>query len=126
MNQQEINALVNNLYQAVDNKDVDYLDRHLANKVRFRIGNHPALTNKSEILSANQSFFSSITSMKHSIDRIVHQHEPTSDTTHISCHGTVDYVRLDESEHSAVFSTSLSVQNGEIVDYLVFADLSGL
>ncbi|WP_299810700.1 nuclear transport factor 2 family protein [uncultured Shewanella sp.] len=126
MNTQEINVLVQKLYQAVDNKDLDYLDNNLANQVRFRLGNNPVVTDKSEILQGNKQFFSSIESMRHSIEDVVYQLCDSSGTIKASCYGTVNYVRLDGSEYSAVFSTFLTVQNGLITDYLIFADLSGL
>ncbi|GIU47232.1 hypothetical protein TUM4438_25720 [Shewanella sairae] len=126
MNNQEINNLVHQLYQAVDNKDLNYLDSHLANKVRFRLGNNPVVTDKSDILEGNKQFFSSIESMRHCIEDIVYQLCDRSGTIKASSYGTVDYVRLDGSEYSIVFSTFLKVQNGLITDYLIFADLSGL
>lgn len=126
MNQQEINILVRSLYRAVDNKDIHYLNSCLADKVRFRLGNNLAVTDKSDILEGNKQFFSSIESMKHRIEEIIYQANDDSGIVKVSCHGTVDYVRLDSSEHSAVFSTFLKIQNGLILDYLVFVDLSGL
>ncbi|GIU20807.1 MULTISPECIES: nuclear transport factor 2 family protein [unclassified Shewanella] len=126
MNTEGINILVQKLYQAVDNKDLDYLDNNLANQVRFRLGNNPAITKKSAILQGNKQFFSSIESMQHTIEDVVYQAPNKPNTIKVSCCGTVDYVRLDGSRHSAVFSTFLTVQNGLITDYLVFADLSGL
>lgn len=126
MNTQEINTLVQKLYQAVDNKDLDYLQNNLASKVRFRLGNNPAATDKSAILEGNKQFFSSIESMKHTIEEVIYQPADSSDAVRASCHGTVDYVRLDGSKYSAVFSTFLKVQNSMITDYLIFADLSDL
>lgn len=141
MTQQAIN-LVNSLYAAVDNKDVDYLAKNLSDRIRFRIGNHPAATEKEEILEANRQFFASIGAMSHTLEDIIFQpHSADSGASSqlaeqkvvgqvingkISCYGRVDYVRLDGSEHSAVFSTFLEVKDNLIVDYLVFADLSGL
>ncbi|MEZ9525594.1 nuclear transport factor 2 family protein [Enterovibrio norvegicus] len=126
MDIQHVDTLVRNLYQAVDNKDVDYLEGALSEQSRFRLGNYPEITDKTQTLEGNRQFFSSIEAMKHTIDNIVFQHSDKTDSTHISCFGTVDYVRLDGSQHSAVFSTFLDVKNGLIADYLVFADLSGL
>jgi ketosteroid isomerase-like protein len=126
MNKQQINTLVHDLYQAVDNKDIDYLKNNLAKQSRFRIGNSPAATDKTLILEGNRQFFASIKSMKHRIEDIVFQVSDKPSTTKINCYGTVDYVRLDGSAHSVVFSTFLEVQSGLITDYLVFADLSGL
>ncbi|WP_394210226.1 nuclear transport factor 2 family protein [Enterovibrio calviensis] len=126
MNNQQVDTLVRNLYRAVDNKDVDYLNTALSEQSRFRLGNYPEVTNKAKILEGNSQFFSSIESMKHTIDDIMFQGSDHTDSTRISCFGTVDYVRLDGSEYSAVFSTFLDVKNGLIEDYLVFADISGL
>ncbi|OEE60624.1 hypothetical protein A1OO_17705 [Enterovibrio norvegicus FF-33] len=64
--------------------------------------------------------------MKHTLDDIMFQGSDHTDPTRISCFGAVDHVRLDGSEYSAVFSTSLDVKNGLIEDYLVFAYLSRL
>ncbi|WP_102317006.1 nuclear transport factor 2 family protein [Enterovibrio norvegicus] len=126
MDIQQVDTLVRNLYQAVDNKNVDYLSNVLTEQSRFRLGNYPEVTDKTQILEGNRQFFSSIEAMKHTIDNIVFQHSDKTDSTHISCFGTVDYVRLDGSDHAAVFSTFLDVKNGLISDYRVFADLSGL
>jgi hypothetical protein len=126
MNTQQVNTLVNDLYQAVDNKDIDYLNNNLAMQTRFRIGNNPAETNKALILEGNRQFFLSIKSMTHRIEDIVSHGADKTGLVKVSCHGTVDYLRLNGSEHSAVFSTFLEVKSGLITDYLVFADLSGL
>ena len=126
MNKQQINTLVHDLYQAVDNKDIDYLNNNLAEQIRFRIGNNPAVTDKALILEENHQFFSSIKSMTHSIEDIVYQESDNHGMAKVSCYGIVDYVRLDGSELSAVFSTFLEIKNSLITDYLIFADLSGL
>lgn len=128
MNQLQSQQLVKNLYQAVDNKNVAYLKDNLSQSVRFRIGNNPIATDKAEILEANSQFFNSIQSMKHTVEDVISQvdNKKGAVVVKIACHGRVDYVRLDGTEHSAVFSTVLDVENSLITDYLVFADLSKL
>lgn len=128
MNQLQSQQLVKNLYQAVDNKNVAYLKDNLSQSVRFRIGNNPIATDKAEILEANSQFFNSIQSMKHTVEDVISQvvNKKGEVVVKIACHGRVDYVRLDGTEHSAVFSTVLDVENSLITDYLVFADLSEL
>lgn len=128
MTHHKAQQLVKNLYQAVDSKNVDYLNDHLSQRIRFRIGNSPAANNKEIILQANRQFFSSVHSMKHTIEEVVSQivNKDGRAVDKIVCYGRVDYVRLDGSEHSAVFSTVLEVEDNLITDYLVFADLSGL
>jgi hypothetical protein len=128
MNHLEAQKFVKNLYRAVDNKNVDYLKENLSNNIRFRIGSNPKVTDKAEILVANSQFFNSVHSMSHKIEDVISQvaNKEGGIVVNISCHGRVDYVRLDGTEHSAVFSTALKIENTLITDYLVFADLSGL
>ncbi|SDE50046.1 nuclear transport factor 2 family protein [Kordiimonas lacus] len=112
---------ITDLYKnAVDGMDTAQLAPFLAEDVRFRIGNHDPVKGKKAVLDANHAFFCSIGSMAHTIDNIW----PHGDD--IICNGTVDYVRLDGSAHSATFATVLTLKDGEISDYLVYADLSQL
>lgn len=126
MDKQQVTTLVDDLYQAVDDKDIDYLDTALSVHCRFRMGNTPEVTDKALILEGNRQFFAGIKSMKHAIEEIVFEHTEVCGSTKICCYGTVKYERLDGSEHSAVFSTYLEIKNRLIIEYLVFADLSGL
>jgi hypothetical protein len=66
--------------------------------------------------------------MSHTIEDVISQviNKEGGAVVKIACHGLVDYVRLDGTEHSAVFSTVLEIEDNLITDYLVFADLSGL
>lgn len=108
------------LYQQVDAKNVEYLDEVLNQKILFRIADNPALSDKRSVLEGNKNFFNSIHSMKHSLAATWQEGDQ------IGCHGQVDYVRLDGSEISASFSTTLKIENNKISEYRVFADLSAL
>ena len=120
MNKQQAKQLITSLYNAVDNKDLSYLESSLAEHVNFRIGNFKTITDKQSALDANEQFFNSIGSMKHSIDKV------WSADKDIICSGVVDYVRLDGSKHCAFFSNQLTLVGEEISDYFVYADISGL
>ncbi|MEH6451587.1 MAG: nuclear transport factor 2 family protein [Psychromonas sp.] len=120
MNNLQANQLITSLYSAVDNKDLSYLDTALAENVNFRIGNFNTITDKQSALDANKQFFDSISSMKHSIDKV------WSAGKDVICSGAVDYVRLDGSKHCAFFSTQLTLVGGKITDYFVYADISEL
>lgn len=111
---------IRQLYRQVDAKNIDFLAESLNQKVNFRIGENPMLTDIESVLIANKSFFASIHSMKHQLDTI------WVDGDQAGCYGQVDYVRLDGTEHSAKFSTALTIENNKIKDYFVFADLSQL
>ncbi|MCC2605224.1 VOC family protein [Planctobacterium marinum] len=111
--------LVQDLYKrAVDGKNVAHLSTLLSENVRFRLGNFPPVIGKHEVLESNRSFFSSIKSMAHTIDNV------WTDDDQVICNGIVDYVRLNGTDHSAFFSTVLTIEDGKITDYLVYADLS--
>ena len=125
MNQQNITTLVHSLYQAVDNKDLDFLENNLTSQARFRLGNFPEVVGIKNILEGNKQFFTSIESMSHTIEDIILAPNDSS-IVKVCCHGAVDYIRLDGSGHSAMFSTVLTIDDGLISDYLVFADISGL
>lgn len=128
MTQIQAQKIIADLYQAVDKRDIEYLEQTLSETIRFRIGNNPVMQDKKQILEANQQFFNSIQSMRHTIEGVVYEaatkFKQTADK--IVCHGQVDYVRLDGTSHSAVFSTLLQIENKKITNYLVFADLSAL
>ncbi|MEH6442622.1 MAG: nuclear transport factor 2 family protein [Oceanospirillaceae bacterium] len=108
------------LYRAVDNKDINFLSKVLAEDIDFRIANFPSVTGKKAVIIANQQFFGTIKSMHHTL---LNTYSVADD---IFCHGTVDYQRLDGSAHQAFFSTALKLKQGKIAEYLVFADLSKL
>ncbi len=116
----EITLLTEQLYRAVDQKDVAFLARVLGESVLFQLGNFPPVTGREAVLEANRSFFGSIESMSHTLDNV------WQDDNHTICHGQVNYVRLDNSRYSARFATVLRWHEGLIEDYRVYADISGL
>ena len=120
MNAQQSVQFMQDLYKAVDSKDLDFLNQHLSENIKFRIANSPTIDDKQLALDANKNFFSSIESMAHTLDKIIVQGE------NLVCYGTVNYARLNGSKYSAYFSTFLTIVNDQIEDYLVFADVSDL
>ncbi len=113
--------LIVNLYKnAVDKKDTEYLATLLCERVRFRIGNHDEIVGLDKVIDANESFFKTIDSMSHTIEKVIIEGD------HSVCHGRVDYKRLDGSRISSMFATVLKHDGDKISEYLVFADLSDL
>jgi len=113
-------TFVKDLYQAVDDKNIERLSHFLADDVCFSLANYPSTKGKAEVLEANKHFFTTIESMQHNLDNI------WQIENRLICHGTVSYVRLDKTETKAAFATILSIQNNTITNYLVYADLSAL
>jgi len=108
------------LYAAVDNKNIEQLSTFIDDEVHFCIGNFAPVVGKHAVLEANRSFFASITSMEHQLDNIWQCAES------VICNGTVAYVRLDKSEYSVPFATVLKLNEGKIIEYLVYVDISKL
>lgn len=113
--------LITDLYKnAVDKKDTNYLATFLSESVRFRIGNHDEIIGLDKVIDANRSFFNTIDTMSHTIERVILQGD------YSVCHGYVDYKRLDGSHTTSMFATVLKHEGNKISEYFVFADLSNL
>ncbi|MEH6631760.1 MAG: nuclear transport factor 2 family protein [Halopseudomonas aestusnigri] len=116
----KVRKLVTELYQAVDNKSVDQLEKFLDEDLRFQLGNFGAIHGKAAVLDANAAFFASIKSMAHSFDGL------WESGNNIICTGQVHYIRLDDSELTIPFATVLQIENDLIKDYQVYVDVSPL
>lgn len=119
--QQAAEHLIKQLYRCVDDRDAHAIGSFLAEEVSFKLGNFDPVVGKTAVVAANQAFFSTIAGMQHRITKVWLGDECT-----IICHGNVGYTRLDNSQCSAAFSTVLQVEQGKIIDYLVFVDISML
>ncbi|MCZ6469221.1 MAG: nuclear transport factor 2 family protein [Candidatus Dadabacteria bacterium] len=112
--------IMKELYQYVDDKNINGLESLLAENVHFRLGNFESVRGLKNVLEANTSFFKSIESMKHQIDNI------WQEKNDVICNGKVEYIRLDGSKHSITFASILTIIDGKIDNYLVYADVSKL
>lgn len=111
---------IENLYECVDDKNVDRLSGFLADGVCFQFANAAPVTGKAAVLAANEVFFSNITSLFHSIHNVWAQGD------YLICNGDVHYIRLDGSDFSATFATILKLKDQQITDYRIYADISAL
>ncbi|MCK6264235.1 nuclear transport factor 2 family protein [Vibrio sp. ZSDE26] len=108
------------LYQIVDNRDVIALSELLHPEISFRFGNADPVQGKDSVVDVNHQFFDSIAKMGHSFDGIWQQDDV------IICNGEVNYVRKDGSFYAAKFATFLTIKEGLIIDYKIYADVSQL
>lgn len=111
---------IQDLYQAVDAKDIHALANMLHPNVSFIFSNSEPVIGIDDVKAINEQFFASIQSMSHTFFGTF------QDDNHLICDGKVDYVRLDGTRHSAKFATVLRLQDGLIHEYKIYADLSGL
>ncbi|MGF1733242.1 nuclear transport factor 2 family protein [Photobacterium kasasachensis] len=115
-----VNDYMNKLYQIVDNRDADSLANFLDEDVCFKFSNAEQVTGKMAVLDINRHFFHSIEKMSHTLEGVWQQ------GTESICNGTVDYIRKDGSHYSARFATILTIKDGLITKYRIYADVSGL
>jgi len=108
------------LYEHVDNRDAAAIGTHLAPDARFKFGNSPAVIGQNAVVDANESFFATIAGMSHTIDHV------WADGAEIIGNGTVHYTRHDNTTTEAAFATVLTITEGLITDYMIYADISHL
>ena len=114
------NTLITELYAIVDQRDAQALSTMLHPNVSFHFSNAEPIRGKDLTTAANAQFFASITSMKHTFTAVYECGET------IVCEGQVDYIRLDGTSYDAKFATILTLNEGLIEQYKIFANVSGL
>lgn len=112
--------LTKKLYNIVDSRNASELSQMLHQDVTFRFSNAEPVQGKSNVVEMNRQFFSSIAGMSHTFDDIWNQDDV------IICNGQVSYIRKDGSKHLAKFATFLTIKEGLIRDYKIYADVSQL
>ncbi|MEW6983424.1 nuclear transport factor 2 family protein [Colwelliaceae bacterium 6471] len=112
--------LVNALFSAVDDKNVEAFLHFMEKNCCFRFGNLPSANGLEEIKNFVGAFFDSIHGLKHEIT------ESWQVPDGIVCHGTVTYTRHDMSVLSVPFANIIKMNDGKIYDYLIVADTSQL
>ena len=112
--------MINELFTAVDHKDVDRFLSYLSSDCIFRFGNLPAVKGVEAIREFVTGFFDSIDSLSHQIE----DRWDTSDG--LICHGRVSYTRKDGSILAVPFANIFKLDASGIAEYLVFADTSQL
>lgn len=115
-----VHEYMKSLYQIVDNRDVESLASFLHDDVSFCFSNADLVSGKDAVIDMNSQFFDSIANMSHTLKGSWQQGNESI------CNGQVDYVRIDGSHYSAQFATILTIREGLITDYRIYADVSGL
>ena len=111
---------IKQLFQCIDNKDVDGFMIFLDDDVLFRFGNAEPVKGKIALREVLTGFFGSINNLRHKLERTWDEKEA------IICHGNVTYTRHDMSTLSVPFSNIFSLRDELIAEYLIFVDTSDL
>ena len=108
------------LFQSIDDKNIDLFSSFLGQNCIFRFGNQPAVKGADEVSKFVAAFFDSIHSLKHEISESWFQQDA------VICHGMVSYTRHDQSVLTVPFSNIFRIENDKVNEYLIFADTSQL
>ena len=108
------------LFDSIDAKNTEAFMAFLTDDAVYRFGNADPIQGKPAITESVRGFFDSIQGLSHSLEG-----SWESGNT-VICHGTVTYTRLGGSTLTIPFADILTVGDGLISDYLIFADASAL
>ena len=111
---------ITELFQAIDAKSVQTFLTFLDNDCQFKFANLPEAKGINAIGQFVEGFFSSIKSLKHQIEDIWGTPEGAV------CHGTVTYIRFDDTTLTVPFANVFYINGNKITRYQIFADTSQL
>ena len=110
--------VIDDLFRAIDAKDVDGLLAHLAPDATQRFGNQEPLRGHEQIRAANEAFFGAIDSLRHDVTGLWEW----DDTIVVRLDAS--YTRLDGLTVTLPAASILTVSDGLIAEYQVFADMT--
>lgn len=108
------------LFDSIDEKNVDAFMRFLSDGASYRFGNADPIVGKASIADSVRGFFDSIRALRHDVEA------SWVAGAKVICHGRTTYTRHDGSTLTIPFADILTVDDGLITDYLIFADASEL
>lgn len=112
--------MIGSLFKSIDEKDPEAFSRFLAEDCRFKFGNMPEVVGRSNVEAFVRGFFESIDSLSHDVK------ESWDVGNGMVCHGSVTYTRKSGSKLTVPFSNILKMRDGQVYEYLIFADVSEL
>ena len=114
------NGWINDLFQAIDNRDTESFLTFLTEDVFFRFGNAEPVLGKNNVGNVVRGFFSSIKDIQHDINEAWSLDEKTV------CHGFVTYTRHDDTSLTVPFAVIFHMKLEKIREYLIYTGVSQL
>lgn len=108
------------LFDAIDNKDAQRFARFMTRDAEFRFGSSPAVRGRDAIESAVAQFFATIDGLSHRIART------WRDESSLACEGEVCYRRLDGREVLVPFVDVFRFEDDLISSYRIYVDIGPL
>ncbi len=113
-------ALLRELFAAIDAMDSERFVRSLTPDAVFRFGSAPPVTGRDAVGDAVGNFFSSIAGLRHALTMTL------SDDGTLVCEGEVTYTRHDGSEITLPFANVFEFEDGLIAHYKIYVDIGPL
>jgi ketosteroid isomerase-like protein len=112
--------LARDMFGPADQLDLDGWMKYLDENVSFRFGNADTLVGRTAVAAAIGPFFESLAGLKHEVLR------DWVDGDTVIQDLSVTYTRHDSSTLTIPAVNLLTVRDGQITEYKIYADISGL
>ena len=113
-------SLLDELFAAIDRRDVDAFVGFLTEDATFRFGSAPAAEGTEAIRAAVDGFFGTIKGLEHDVGNAC-----ASGTT-LFCEGDVTYTRHDDSTIKLPFADVFEMSGDRIASYKIYMDIGPL
>ncbi len=113
-------ALLVELFAAIDDMDTERFVGFLTEDAVFRFGSAAPAAGREEIRQAVSGFFDSIAGLRHTL------HQALSEGETLVCEGEATYTRHDTSEITLPFVNVFEFDGGLIARYKIYSDIGPL
>ncbi|MDD5596276.1 MAG: nuclear transport factor 2 family protein [Candidatus Omnitrophica bacterium] len=111
---------LNQLFTAIDRKDVDAFVTFFCADAKFRFANAPVVCNRENIRNTVSLFFSSIKGLQHRMLAVWQENDV------VICEGEVIYTTNNDRKVTLPFVDIIRLKNELIADYRVYIDVTPL
>ena len=113
-------ARLDELFAAIDARDMERFLGFLTDEARFRFGSAPSVQGREAIHSAVDGFFSTIAGLRHELTRTIAEGDV------VVCEGNVTYTRHDATEITLPFVNVFEFDGELISVYKIYMDVGPL
>lgn len=113
-------ALLQDLFAAIDARDAERFVGFLTEDAMFRFGSAPTVTGREQIANAVSEFFATIAGLRHTVSNSL------ANSTTLVCEGEVTYTRHDGSTVTLPFADAFELDDERISQYKIYMDIGPL
>ena len=113
-------ALLQDLFAAIDSRDADRFVGFLTGDAVFRFGSAPPVQGRDAVRQAVEGFFGTIAGLSHELRSSLAAGKT------VVCEGEVTYTRHDQSTITLPFADVFELEDGLISHYKIYMDIGPL